>query len=71
MQTNWILVKDGFPKSGQIVLTVDSRISGSLFLNTFMDTPQRGKHWVDHNGHVFYCGVSYWMTLPQVGNASR
>ena len=66
MQTNWISVKDSFPESGRVVLTADSRIPGSIFEDTFMNTPERGKHWIDKNGHVFYCGVSYWMALPEL-----
>ena len=61
----WIDPKDALPKSGQVVLTFDSRMPNTFFKNTFMDTPQRGKYWVDVNGHIFYYGVSYWMPLPK------
>lgn len=62
---NWISIKDKLPKSGQVALTFDPRIPNSVFLNTFMDTPERGQHWIDRDGHIFYSGVSHWMSLPE------
>ena len=60
----WINPKDALPENGQVVLTIDSRIPNTFFMNTFMNTPQRGNCWIDVNGHIFYYGVSYWMSLP-------
>jgi hypothetical protein len=66
MIIKWISIKDKFPQNGQTVLTTDSRIPNSFFINTFMDTPQRGKHWIDCNNHIFWYGISYWMPFPEL-----
>ena len=60
----WINVKEKLPESGQVVLTFDSRMPDVVFLNTFVNTSERGNHWIDREGYIVY-SIRWWMPLPE------